>query len=122
MLAYLSWHWPRDSVGNEAYEEGSLPGFYETLAMTSPEGFRGSATFRIEGTSWLDSGPRAYEDWYLLDGTFALEPLNEAAVSGKRRQPHDERARAPPVAPGGHYSLDQGQASPHRLPEGSRIA
>jgi hypothetical protein len=51
MLACLSWHRPRDNVCDEAYEEGSLMGFHETFAMTPPEGFRSSATFRVEALS-----------------------------------------------------------------------
>lgn len=108
MLAYLFWHRPRDDAGDEAYER-SLTGFHEALAADPPEGFRDSATFRIGGAPWVDPGPRAYEDWYLLDGSFALDPLNEAAVSGRRRRPHDEAARAAAGGDGGLYRLRSGE-------------
>ena len=57
MLAYLPWHRTRDNVCDEAYEEGSLMGFREPLAMTAPEGFRSSATFRVRACPSSIRGP-----------------------------------------------------------------
>jgi hypothetical protein len=39
-------------------------------------------------------GSPAYVDWYLLEASAALDGLNEAAVSGMRKGPHDVLARA----------------------------
>ncbi len=108
MLAYLFWHWPRGDVGTEAYER-ILSGFHEKLAEATPEGFRGSATFRVEGQTWVGPEPRAYEDWYFLEGSFALDLLNEVAVSGERREPHDRAARAAAGGVGGLYRLKIGE-------------
>ena len=79
------------------------------LATIDVDGFRGSATFRIEGASWMGSGRQAYEDWYLLDGSYAMDPLNEAAVSGARKQPHDAAAHAATDGAGGLYQLRSGE-------------
>ena len=108
MLAYLFWHWPRDDVDVETYER-NLAGFHEALMAAPSDGLRGSATFRVEGATWVGSEPHAYEDWYLLDGSFALDLLNEAAVSGSRQQPHDEAARAAAGGAGGLYHLKSGE-------------
>jgi hypothetical protein len=108
VLAYLFWHWPRDDIDTETYER-SLAAFHEALMAAPSDGLRGSATFRIEGATWVGPVPRAYEDWYLLDGSFALDLLNEAAVSGSRRGPHDDAARAAAGGAGGLYQLKSGE-------------
>ena len=107
MLAYLFWHRPKTDVETGAYER-YLTGFHETLATTDVDGFQGSATFRIEGASWMGSGRQVYEDWYLLDGSYAMDPLNEAAVSGARKEPHDAAAHAATDGAGGLYQLKSG--------------
>jgi hypothetical protein len=109
-LAYLFWHWPRDgAVGTETYNR-YLVDFHRTLSRARLEGFRGSATFRIEGAPWIGgAGTRGYEDWYLLEGSFALDPLNEVAVSGPRREPHDQAAQAAGGGAGGLYRLRSGE-------------
>ncbi len=104
MLAYLFWHRPKTDVETNAYER-HLAGFHETLSEADVEGFQSSATFRIEGASWMGPETPAYEDWYLLDGSCAMDPLNEAAVSGARKAPHDAAAHAATDGAGGLYSL-----------------
>src|SRR2546428_9252928 len=92
MLAYVFWHWPSSSV--EAGEYGHLlRRFLAALGEAAPPGFRGSVVFRIAGNApWLGGTP-AYADWYLVDGSAALDPLNVAAVSGACQAPHDQVAR-----------------------------
>ena len=82
MLAYLFWHRPREGVDPERYEE-ALREFHSRLETES-------ACFRL-GELPFDPGP-GYEDWYLVDGFPALGALNEAAVAGPRRAPHDAAA------------------------------
>jgi hypothetical protein len=90
VLAYLLWHTPTgaDAV---AYE-GGLAAFHRALAGAPPAGFVRSWTLRIDRPAWLPDGPAHYLDWYLVDSFAALGVLNEAAVSGARRAPHNEVA------------------------------
>jgi len=83
MLAYLFFHRPEATADVEAYER-QLRLFHATLAASDLDGFHGSATYRVGD---------GYCDWYLLDGSAALDALNEAAVSGARSGPHDHVAR-----------------------------
>jgi len=109
MLAYVFWHWPSEDVEVGHYERG-LVSFHERLAEAGPGGFRRSSTFRVEGASWVGPDSRGYEDWYLLDGFCALGPLNEAAVSGERKGPHDRVAAASAVGgAGGLYGFGSGE-------------
>ena len=93
MLAYVFWHWPSSNVEAGEYEH-LLQRFHAALGDAAPPGFRGSVVFRIAGNApWLGGTP-AYADWYLVDGSAALDPLNVAAVSGACQAPHDQVARA----------------------------
>ncbi len=107
MLAYIFWHQPWGEIESGDYEQ-RLAGFHETLAAADLEGFHGSSTFRVEGARWLVSGSRGYEDWYLLEGSYAMDPLNEFAVSGGRKDPHDRVAGASTNGAGGLYRLRSG--------------
>jgi hypothetical protein len=97
MLAYLSWHRPTGTTDAGAYER-ALEQFHRSLAHRPPNGFRGSAAFRVAGMPWgaggadgaagADGAPEAsgagYEDWYLLDDWGALVSAHDkvAAMSG----------------------------------------
>ena len=83
-LAYVFWHWPARAAG---YEE-LLQGFHDAL------GVPGSVTFRLQRAPWDGAAPQPYEDWYPVDGWAALGELNDLAVGGARRAPHDAAARA----------------------------
>ena len=109
MLAYLFWHRPKPDVKLDAYES-YLRDFHDTLAGIGVDGFQGSETFRVDGASWMGSGRQAYEDWYFLDGSYAMDPLNEAAVSGARKAPHDSAAHAATDGAGGLYQLRSGES------------
>jgi len=80
MLAYVFWHWP-EPQGNPAQYESRLLDFQKSLAASPPAGFRESAVFRVQGAPWLPTPGAAYEEWYLLEGSAALDPLNDAAVA-----------------------------------------
>ncbi len=103
MLAYLFWHWPAPTVDAARYAE-SLVAFHRALASDAPPGLRASRVYEVEGAPWL-AVPRAFEDWYLVDDFAALGALNEAAVSGARRGPHDAAARLAGGGHGGVYRL-----------------
>ena len=79
MLAYVFWHWRNDRVSREEYET-DLRRFHQTLASNKSAGFNGSTVLSIEGAEWLDAPGTTYEEWYLLDDSAAMDPLNHAAV------------------------------------------
>jgi hypothetical protein len=109
MLAYVFWHWPGPDIGSDAYEDLQRV-FHRALAQAAPSGFRQSVVFRIEGGApWLGGAP-AYADWYLVDGSAALDPLNVAAVSGACQEPHDRVARAASAGVGSLLTLRGQQA------------
>jgi hypothetical protein len=110
VLAYVFWHAPGPDVGATAYES-ALGGFHEVLRDDPPEGFVRSAAMRVAGAPWLPEGV-GYEDWYLVEGFAALGELNEAAVSGRRRAPHDGVAIHSAGGAGGIYSLWTGAPDP----------
>lgn len=88
MLACTFWHWPRDDVDLGEYER-LLDDFHAALAGSRPHGFGRSVVFRAGTAPWLPEGRAAYVDWYLAQGSGALDTLNDAAVSGVCLAPHD---------------------------------
>jgi hypothetical protein len=85
MLAYLFWHAAQNASATDEYEKKILR-FGEALAKAKVPGVLGCASYAIGRTSWL--GEPGYEDWAWLEGSWALEGLNERAVSGAMEQPH----------------------------------
>ena len=107
MLAYVFWHWPQPVIARGAYED-HLREFQKTLAANKSSGFQQSVVFRIRGASWLNTSDESYEEWYLLDDSAAMDPLNEAAVSGACEEPHNRVAREAADGIGGLYRLREG--------------
>lgn len=112
MLAYVFWHWPQASVDTEVYVS-HLEAFHRTLAANRPPGFQRSVVFRIEDADWLQTREPAYEEWYVLDGSAAMDPLNDAAVSGVCEAPHNLVAREAAGGTGGLYRLRAGEGVLH---------
>jgi hypothetical protein len=108
MLAYVFWHWPQPGIDQDTYV-AHLVDFHQTLAVNKPIGFQHSAVFRIRNADWLNTQGDAYEDWYLLDDSAAMDRLNEAAVSGACEEPHNRVAREAADGIGGLYRLRAGQ-------------
>ena len=104
MLAYLFWHRPRADDRRDDYER-RLVRFHAALQGA----VAGSAAFGIEELPF--AGGAGYEDWYLVEGWAALGALNEAAVSGARRSPHDAVAGMAGEGWGGVYGLVRGRAA-----------
>jgi hypothetical protein len=104
MLAYVFWHWRNDSVSRDEYES-DLRDFHQTLALNKPAGFRGSTVFSLESAEWLNAPETAYEEWYLLDDSAAMDPLNHAAVHDACEEPHNRVARNSAGGTGGLYRL-----------------
>lgn len=101
MLAYTFWHWKRPDVAQEVYEERQRA-FHKALGAAPPRAFEGSSSFAISGAPWAADGGAAYEDWYLVRDSAALDTLNAAAISASRQAPHDAAAA---VAAGGIAGL-----------------
>ena len=115
MLAYVFWHWPRPGVSAEDYE-GLQRRFHGELRAAPSPGFLGSRCVAMAGAPWAGDGGPAYEDWYLLDGSAALDPLNAAAVTASRQAPHDAAAAAAEGGTAGLYLLRLGvQRDPPRV-------
>jgi hypothetical protein len=108
MLAYVFWHWPQSNVDPDTYVN-HLIDFHNTLAANKPPGFHESVVFRVRGASWLNTTGEAYEEWYLLDDSAAMDPLNDAAVSGVCEEPHNRVAREAADGTGGLYRLRAGE-------------
>jgi len=108
MLAYVFWHWPRPEIERGQYLD-HLAEFHRTLVANKPPGFQRSVVFHISDANWLNTDGEAYEEWYLLDDSAALDPLNEAAVSGVCEEPHNRVARAAADGTGGLYRLRAGE-------------
>ncbi|MGH7776943.1 MAG: hypothetical protein ACREPI_07185 [Candidatus Dormibacterales bacterium] len=107
MLAYLLWHRPRPGASPAAYEEALLR-FEAGLQQDRPDGFAGCATARVAGASWAGPSGRGYEDWYLLEGSYAMDALNDAATAGACRAPHAEVAALSEGAAAGLMKLRAG--------------
>jgi len=107
MLAYVFWHWRRPQVSAATYESLQSE-FHAALAAAPPSGFLRSACVAIAGAPWAADGGEAYEDWYLVDGSAALDPLNAAAVTASRQQSHDAAAAAAGGGTAGLYRLRLG--------------
>jgi hypothetical protein len=108
MLAYVFWHWPQPDVERGTYLD-HLADFHRTLGSHKPIGFRRSVVFRIQDANWLNTSGEAYEEWYLLDDSAAMDQLNEAAVSGACEKPHNRVAREAADGVAGLYRLRVGQ-------------
>ncbi len=108
MLAYVFWHAP-GSVDDVDTYENALSAFHSSLDPVDIPGFRGSRAFLVDGAPWV-SASVVYEDWYLVDDFAALGALNEAAVAGHRRSPHDNVAHMADKGMAGVYALRGGAA------------
>jgi len=90
VLAYVFWHAPAAGADTGAYEQ-RLGAFHAALRADPSPGLGATAVLGLGSVPWLGGAP-GYEDWYLVDGFPALGALNEAAVAGARRAPHDAAA------------------------------
>src|ERR1041384_210965 len=107
MLAYVFWHWPQQRIEQGSYVDHLIE-FHRTLAANKPNGFRESVVFRISNANWLKTDGEAYEEWYLLDDSAAMDRLNDAAVTGACEVPHNRVAREAADGTGGLYRLRAG--------------
>lgn len=107
MLAYIFWHRPLPDADRNRYEDAILR-FQAALAKEPPPGFIAATSFRIEAVPWLGDAP-GYEDWCLLDGSWAMDPLNAFAITGGRQAAHDGAAALMGEGAGGLYAHAGGE-------------
>lgn len=109
MLAYVFWHWKRPDVQAREYET-RLRQFHEALQLSPPDGFSWSWAAALNNAAWANDGQDAYEDWYVVTGSAALDPLNDAAITASRQAPHDDAASVAAGGTAGLYRLRAGRA------------
>jgi hypothetical protein len=97
-LAYVFWHWPGVADG---YEE-RMQAFHDALDRP------GTATYRLERAPWETSRPGPYEDWYPVEDWGTVGELNDRAVTGPRKEPHDVVAAMSEAGTGSIYRLIEG--------------
>jgi hypothetical protein len=107
MLSYTFFHSPAPTADLRLYEQRLIT-FHKSLSTHPPTGFRSSYIFRTEGAPWIANASPAYEDWYLVEYFAALGAINDAAVSGPRKQPHDQIASLAAAGSAGLYLLKSG--------------
>jgi len=110
LLAYVFWHWPKQGLDIRSYER-DLTEFQRRLHSVRPSGFRGAAVFRSAPAPGVGAPRPCYTDWYLLDNSAALDPLDECAVAPPCREAHDRVARAASGGAGALYRLRAGVPS-----------
>jgi len=108
MLAYVFWHWKRAGVQSREYES-RLHDFHFALRHEPPPGFKSSWSAAVSNAPWANGGDDAYEDWYVVTDSSALDPLNDAAISASRKLPHDQAAHAASGGTAGLYRLRRGE-------------
>ena len=116
MLAYVFWHAMPSNLAAVDYEKNLLY-FNDALANAKIPGLLGNASYAISQTPWL--GEPGYEDWTWLEGSWALDSLNERAVSGAMEQPHNVIAQM--TKHGGFGALYYLVAEEHRIPASSKV-
>jgi hypothetical protein len=116
MLAYVFWHAAPSSSATADYERRLLQ-FHHALANAKVPGLLGNASYAISQTPWLEEP--GYEDWAWLEGSWALDTLNERALSGAMNQPHNAIAQV--TKHGGFGGLYYLVAGEHKIPADSKI-
>jgi hypothetical protein len=109
LLAYVFWHWRHPSAERTAYETAQQE-FQRALSASPSAGFVRSFTHAIAGAPWANQGGEAYEDWYLVRDSAALDPLDIAAVTAGRKAAHDTAASLAAAGTAGLYQLKLGTA------------
>jgi hypothetical protein len=107
VLAYVFWHW-KDPGSDRGDYEKLLGGFHASLASNAPLGYISSSTFAVSGLPWVGTNEEAYEDWYLVEDSAALDPLEAGAIDARNHVRHDAVAARVGGGAGGLYGLRLG--------------
>ena len=109
LLAYVFWHWRQPSADRGTYESAQQD-FQRVLTESPSAGFVRSFSHAIAGAPWANNGGEAYEDWYLVRDSAALDSLDTAAVTAGRKRPHDAAASLAAAGTAGLFQLRLGPA------------
>lgn len=88
MLAYSVWHHASGETEIEPYQE-SLIQFHKTMAEVKPQGFLSSLFFTLPAVPWMGENQTIFMDWYFVEDSASLDPLNDSVLAGKRKESHD---------------------------------
>lgn len=102
--AYVFWHRARPGVPLTEYEQ-RLRAFHDGLRVQAPAGLLRSYTFALSDAPWIVGDGPAYEDWYEITSSTALDVLNDVAVSAPMRPFHDPVAHLAAAGTGGVMRL-----------------
>ena len=106
-LRVLDWRHPSAERG--VYETAQQE-FQRALCASPSVGFVRSFSHAIAGAPWANQGGEAYEDWYLVRDSAALDPLDIAAVTAGRKAAHDTAASLAAAGTAALYQLKLGTA------------
>ena len=114
MLAYIFWHRPKNPQAEQKRYEDAITRFQSDLAGNPPPGFIGAWSHQIGAVPWMGN-QAGYEDWCLLEGSWAIDPLNSFAITGPRQPSHDHVAALSADGYGGLYAHVGGEIlqAPH---------
>lgn len=88
MLAYTVWHHASDESKLEHYQN-SLIQFHQTMAEEKPQGYISSKLFTMPSVPWMGETQTIFMDWYLIEDSASLDPLNDSVLAGTRKTSHD---------------------------------
>lgn len=116
MLAYVFWHQRKSKTSKEEYQQ-RLTAFHQALQQRQVQDFLFSFVLEVPSLPWMTKESEVYEDWYIVKNAAALDPLDEAAISGICQVPHDQVAQLASNGTGGLYRLKDQQLDPLQLAE-----
>jgi hypothetical protein len=94
------------------YEEDQRA-FHQSLADRRPDGFLQSTSSSLTGVPWANGGGDAYEDWYEIATSCALDTLDAGvAAAGTRQRAHGRAAAGASGGTAGLYSARLGSPIP----------
>jgi hypothetical protein len=117
VIAYSFWHSAAAGVAESEYD-AALGAFMRQLLATGVPGLTRCRSIRFEGLPWVPGLP-AYQDWYELEGSSALDSLEAAAVTSAMAAPHSAIARLAGHGSGGLFRSRSDLPAAAHFPEGS---
>jgi hypothetical protein len=101
VIAYSFWHSADTGVVESEYE-AALRAFMRQLLATGVPGLERCRSIRFDGLPWVPGRP-AYQDWYELEDSTALDSLESGATTSAVAAPHSTIARLAGHGAGGLF-------------------